>query len=260
MEVRGKRYLTWQEAAERNLTLPPRKVAGLCDNPTQLNFRISAGEEFEGLRDECGFLVAGLNRRQEFLLGCVDITADSSMPARRGGVGESSAQSLYRLRVRISNLTPLEPSAEADEALLRSLVSTHTLLGVSKGEFVSLLDPPAAFKDAAAACQNVGTFPVLAGEQSSRDTVLSSPIILYDYPQVAGESAAQFFDGTEIDEMLALRIMTLTDDEKREMVQVDQKARELLESFEAVPPERLLKLHGVLRGLPPNESGEGNQR
>jgi hypothetical protein len=260
VEVAGKRFSTWQEAAERSLTFSPRKVAELCDDPTQLNFLFSAGEEFEGLRDECGFLVAGLTRRQEFLSGCVDITA-TRVNADAGKAGlESSAQSLYRLRVRISNLTPLEPGAEADEVLLRSLVSTHTLLGVRKGEFISLLDPPAAFKDASAACQNVGTFPVLAGERGSRDMVLSSPIILYDYPRVAGESAAQFFDGTEIDEMLALRIMTLTDGEKREMVQVDEKGRELLERMEAVPPEHLLKLHGVLRGLPPNESGEGNGR
>ncbi len=44
-----------------------------------------------------------------------------------------------------------------------------------------------------------------------------SPIILYDYPQIAPESAGDFFDSTEMDEMLTLRIMTLTDDEKSDM-------------------------------------------
>jgi hydrogenase maturation protease len=89
------------------------------------------------------------------------------------------------------------------------------------------------------------------GAEGERDTMLSSPIILYDYPQIAPESAGQFFDGTEIDEMLALRILTLTDEEKREMSQVDEKARQLLERTEALPPEHLMKLHGALRGLRP---------
>ena len=85
------------------------------------------------------------------------------------------------------------------------------------GEFVSLLEPPPEFQEAAAACSNVGTWPVLAGEPGQRDTVLSSPIILYDYPQIAPESPGDLFDGTEIDEILSLRILTLTDEEKSAM-------------------------------------------
>jgi len=83
--------------------------------------------------------------------------------------------------------------------------------------------------------------------------VLSSPIILYDYPQIAPESAGDLFDGTEIDEILSLRIMTLTDDEKREMSQSDERARQMLERTESMPVEQLMKLHGVLRGLRPVE-------
>jgi len=95
------------------------------------------------------------------------------------------------------------------------------------------------------------------GEEDRRDTLLSSPIILYDYPRVAQESVAQFFDGTEIDEMLALRIMTLTDDEKRQMGQLDEKARQLLERTETLSAEHWTKLHGALRGL--RHIGEGRQ-
>ncbi len=79
--------------------------------------------------------------------------------------------------------------------------------------------------------------------------MLSSPIILYDYPQIAPESAGDFFDGTEIDEMLTLRIMTLTDDEKREMRGADERARLILERTEAMPVEHLMKLHGAVRGI-----------
>ena len=100
-------------------------------------------------------------------------------------------------------------------------------------------------------CKNVGTWPVLVGHEGQRDTMLSSPIILYDYPQIAPESAGDLFDGTEIDEILSLRIMTLTDDEKVEMSQSDERARQMLQRTETMPVEHLMKLHGVLRGLRP---------
>jgi hydrogenase maturation protease len=95
----------------------------------------------------------------------------------------------------------------------------------------------------------VGTWPVLVGEEGQRDTVLSSPIILYDYPQIAPESPGDLFDGAEIDEILSLRIMTLTEEEKREMRQSDERARQILERTENMPDEQWRKLHGVLRGL-----------
>jgi hypothetical protein len=138
-----------------------------------------------------------------------------------------------------------------DEALMRSLVSTHVILGAEKGEFVSLLEPPPELQDLAAQCENVGVWPVLVGEQGQRDTVLASPIILYDYPQIAPESPGDLFDGTEIDEILSLRIMTLTDEEKREMRESDERTRQILERTEAMPAEQFMKLHGGIRSLRP---------
>jgi len=93
----------------------------------------------------------------------------------------------------------------------------------------------------------MGTWPVLVGEPGQRDTMLSSPIILYDYPQIAPESPGALFDGTEIDEILSLRILTLTDQEKLEMANGDERARQILERTESMPPEQFLKMHGVLR-------------
>jgi hydrogenase maturation protease len=122
---------------------------------------------------------------------------------------------------------------------------------VQDGRFVSLLAPPEALSELAASCKNVGTWPVLVGEEGQCDTMLSSPIILYDYPQIAPESTGDLFDGTEIDEILSLRIMTLTDEEKREMSQSDERARQMLERTETMPVEQFMKLHGVLRGLRP---------
>jgi hydrogenase maturation protease len=83
--------------------------------------------------------------------------------------------------------------------------------------------------------------------------MLSSPIILYDYPQIAAESPGDLFDGTEIDEILTLRIMTLTDDEKQEIRTGDERARRILERTEMLPEEHFMKLHGALRGLRPAE-------
>jgi hypothetical protein len=158
---------------------------------------------------------------------------------------------LFKITARIMNLTPLADAASMsrDEALKRSLVSTHVILNVRGGEFISLLDPPESFREMAGSLRNIGTYPVLVGAEGERDTMLASPIILYDYPQIAPESAGDFFDGTEIDEMLALRILTLTDEEKREMRDGDERARRILERTEAMPVEQLMKLHGAVRDL-----------
>ena len=127
------------------------------------------------------------------------------------------------------------------------MLSTHTLLGVENGTFVSLLDPPEEYREAAAACRNIGTWPVLAGREGERSLMLSSPIILYDYPQIAPESAGDFFDGTEIDEMLTLRVLTLSDQEKQEVRA--GSGRSILERTEMLSPEAIARMHGRVRGF-----------
>jgi hypothetical protein len=79
--------------------------------------------------------------------------------------------------------------------------------------------------------------------------MLAAPIILYDYPQIAPESAGDLFDGTEIDEILQLRILTMTDAEKLEIRNGDDRTRQILERTEMLPPEHFQKLHGALRGM-----------
>jgi hypothetical protein len=139
-----------------------------------------------------------------------------------------------------------------DEILLRSLISVHSILHAGGGTFISSIDPPEQYRAASSDCRNIGAWPVLAGEEGQRETVLSAPIILYDYPQIAPESAGDLFDGTEIDEILALRILTMTDAEKLEVRNGDDRARRILERTEMLPPEHFQKLHGALRGLRPN--------
>jgi len=168
-------------------------------------------------------------------------------------------ENLQCLRVSIRNTVHLDHKADRDAALRDSMVSVHTILRVRDGSFVSLLDPSDKYKAAAAACRNVGTWPVLAGEEGSHDAMLSSPIILCDYPRIAPESPGNLFDGTEIDEILTLRIMTLSDSEKPEIRRGDERAREILERTENMPPEQFMKLHGALRGIAPPKLSKGDR-
>ncbi len=103
---------------------------------------------------------------------------------------------------------------------------------------------------------NVGNFPALVGEEGDRDMMLCSPIVLYDYPQIAPESAGDFYDATEMDEMLTLRVMTLTEEEKTEMRSSDDRVRDFLQRTEETAREQLMRTHGTIRGLRPRSPSQ----
>jgi hydrogenase maturation protease len=241
LELDGRVYRPWEEAVERELTYESLDPASLCAAPS-LEFSFFEGDSLEDLQDTQLRRQAVIMRQWQTLTGTVQIRT------------KTCRDDVVKLTVRIENRSHFD-SAAADDfsgreaALPFSLVSAHIILGVENGEFHSLLDPPAEMEDLAAQCENKGAWPVLAGEDAS--SMLASPIILYDYPAIAPESAGNLFDGTEIDEILSLRILTLTDQEKREMRESDDRARELLERTESMPDEQFIKLHGVLRGLGP---------
>jgi hypothetical protein len=231
-------YQPWQEAVEREIIASDGLPLRQCYTPISIPFDFAAHKKTEPVRDERD-VIGVIVREWEHLSGTVDISA------------EQLRDGIFTVRVSIRNSTHFTatPDGPREGAMLFSLVSAHAILGVENGEFVSLLEPAGEFETLAAACKNVGTWPVLVGEQNSRQAMLSSPIILYDYPQIAPESAGSLFDGTEIDEILSLRIMTLTDEEKREIRQSDDRAREILDRTENLPEEQFMKLHGALRGL-----------
>jgi hydrogenase maturation protease len=232
---------TWQEAVEREVVREDTPLTDLAARPRVEAFAFPPQRQRELLREPDGRLAGALVREQQGVEGSVELS------------GERIGDERFRVRVRILNRTPLDNPAgkSRDEALMHSLVSTHTILVVRAGEFISLLDPPEPWREAAAGCQNEGTWPVLVGEPGETDTLLSSPIILYDYPQVAPESPGDLFDATEIDEILTLRILTLTDAEKQVMAAVDERARALLQRTEALTGEQLLGMHGTMRELRP---------
>ena len=237
--VDGRTYQPWQEAEERSFSCETVDPAVLQSSHTR-RFEFPAGQTTEPIRDAQGTLAG------EMVLEWQSLSASLHLSAER------CRDDITRLRVRLENCSDGKQGKlnkmSRDAALLYSLVSAHTILGVENGEFLSLLESPAEFEDLAHSCENIGAWPVLAGDRDAT-TVLASPIILYDYPQIAPESAGNLFDATEIDEILSLRILTLTDQEKAEVRQSDDRARQLLERTENIPDEQFMKLHGVLRGL-----------
>lgn len=155
------------------------------------------------------------------------------------------APELFKLSITVENLTPVAVGQDLDQALVHSLLSALTLLHVQQGELLSMIDPPQSCRSLASDCKNVGTWPVLVGPRPG-EMMLSAPIILSDYPQVAPESPGDSFDGTEIDELLALRIQTLTDAEKQQMSAAGELAHAVLQRTESLTEDQLLKLHGRL--------------
>jgi hypothetical protein len=216
----------WQEAIEREVAIPDRTLEALGQRTFRLTFNFPPAHTEE--------------HRQAALQGTIEIFA------------VRLREDLFKIAITVRNNTPVDgASPNRDEALMRSLVSAHLVLGAERAAFVSLLDLPEDLRQFAGSCQNQGWWPVLVGDPGQCDTLLASPIILYDYPQIAPESVGDLFDGTEIDEILSLRILTLTDEEKREIRQSDERARQILERTESMPEEQFMKLHGAVRGLRP---------
>jgi hypothetical protein len=206
LTVDGELHLSWEEATEREVS-----VSGTGRVP----IAIEAGRAEERLSED-----ASVVRSWDALEGEVSVCAEPLRPGR------------VRVSVEIWNTTPHDGA----------FCSTHTILRVRDGAFVSALDA-----EAAEACRNEGTWPVLVGEPGDRRTMLSSAIILEEYPRVAPESPGDLFDGGEIDQLLTLNILGLTDGEKAEMRASDPRAREILERTESLTPEELMRLHGVMR-------------
>jgi hypothetical protein len=218
-------------------------------------------EGFARSREIDGITVSELRNGFEQVLDLSSLSADEipgapSAFTERPRIGrvalrvEQLREGLYRLHAILTNESPVpQTNISRREVQDAAFTSAHLLLALENGAFVSLLEPPAEFETEAKGCVQEGIFPVLAGEAGDRSRLLCSPIILYDYPQIAPESAGDFFDGTEMDEMLALRVLTLTEQEKAEMRRGDPHARAILERTESLPSEHLMKLHGAVRGL-----------
>jgi hypothetical protein len=211
----GQRFVSWDEAVERELA--PGAI------------EIAAGERLEEIDG------GAIERSWQALHGEISLAR------------ERVAEGLSRVTVLVANTTPWSGGAR-EEALRHTLCSTHVVMRASGGgEWVSSTDPPAQLREQADACENSGLWPVLVGEPDDRSTLLASPIILSDHPEIAPESPGDLFDSGEIDQMLVLNILAMTDEERSAMRASDPRAQEILERTEALTDEQITRLNGAVR-------------
>jgi hypothetical protein len=216
-------WLTWDEAIECEMSFGPLDFG---DQPWTIPVTAGAATDIE--------LVDGgrLVRERREVRGLLAVASEPDGDLRR-------------ISVRLSNVG--EPAGDKNDAIARSMIGTHLIAEVVGGRFVSLLEPPPAATDAVSRCSQHRCFPVLAGPPGADDMLLISPIILYDHPEVAEQSNTALYDCTEIDEILTLRVMTMTDEEKAQARATDPRAARIIDQCDAMSPEDMARLHGVLR-------------
>jgi hypothetical protein len=221
----GKAWLTWDEAIEAELTFGPLDL-GELGAPWTFAIVAAASEDIEDV--DGGRLV----RTRREIHGILTVSGELDGAVRR-------------LTAVLRNTT--EAGRTKDQAIAASMIGTHLIVEMSGGEFVSLLDPPYVAAAAVARCEQYRCFPVLAGPPGDHALLLISPIILYDHPEIAEQSDGALYDSTEIDEILTLRVMTMTDEEKAQARATDPLAARIIDRCDAMSPEAMQRLHGVLR-------------
>lgn len=216
-------WLTWDEAVECETSFGPLAFG---DQPWSLPVTVHAATDLETL--DGGRLV----RERHEIRGVLTVTSEPDGDLRR-------------VSVRVTNTGP--PASDKADAIARSMIGTHLIAEVVGGRFISLLEPPQTATAAVSRCAQRRCFPVLTGPPGTDDILLISPIILYDHPEVAEQSDTALYDCTEIDEILTLRVMTMTADEKAQARATDPRAARIIDECDAMSPEAMARLHGVLR-------------
>ena len=236
--VDGTELSAWDEVVEREVSYLAEGV--VPGGPEVLHtVQVPGGVERETVHDGIGTLAGEVVRVRRQLCATLGLSA-YAVPGQ---------PEVVRLRVRLENHTePATPPRSRDEALPAALVASHLILGVEGGVFISMVDAPDWAAKAVAGCVNQGLWPVLAGPPDRHDLILAAPIILYDHAQLAPESPADLYDATEIDEILLLRTLALTEAEKRQARATDPRAAAVLDRADALDAATLNRLHGTLRG------------
>jgi hypothetical protein len=243
LEVGSVAHLGWDEAVEHVIDLPPISLDSMGAEQTQ-TFDVAGGTEIEQIDDPSGETAGRFVRTRQPLQGKVVVSLSRPDPTA----------DFAKVTVEVANTTDSVRCDGRDDAVCHSLVGIHMMLAVSPGRFVSLLDPPVGADVAVADCRSDGCYPVLIGAEDS--VVLSSPIILYDHPEVAEQSPGDLYDSLEIDEILALRVMTLTEGEKAEARATDPRAASIIDRCDGMSPETLGSLHGQMRVVEPTHEDQ----
>ncbi|HEY9244105.1 MAG TPA: hypothetical protein VIP48_19120, partial [Streptosporangiaceae bacterium] len=237
LRVGDTEYTPWDEAAEHEheVTAP---LGDLLAGGAEVPFSVPGGLDEADLAGPDGQLAGRLVRRWQTLSGVIRLTAER-LPGPYGAL---------RVRLRLANRSEVAwPLTRRADGLPFALVAAHSLISVRGGRFLSMTDPPEWAAPAVRDCVNTGTWPVLGGPAGCTELILSSPVILYDHPEIAAESAGQLYDSTEIDEILTLRTLALSDDEKAEARATDPRAAALLDRVESMDAQTIARLHGTLR-------------
>jgi hypothetical protein len=169
------------------------------------------------------------------------------LTVRSEPLGDEAGRVLVRACVH--NTATVDPGLDRPGALTSSLISTHIVVQISAGRFISPLETER---------RSVNTWPVLA--TPADDTVLGAAIVLPDHPQIAAESRGNLFDNTEIEEALVLHVHALSDAEREATASADPSVREMLERALATTPEEIVSLHGAMKPVRSADDNPGEAR
>jgi len=232
----------WDEAVAREITVASSGSPLLGDGSVT-RFTVPGGEETETMSG------ARVIRRRAPLTGSVSVRT-TPVPGPW-----QAARLIVGVRNESASATGSGSTASSrDEALPAALVAAHLIITVSGGAFLSMTDPPEWASPHVGACENAGCWPVLADADGGRQVMLATPIILPDYPEVAPESPGELYDGTEIDEILTLRTLALSDEEKAAARATDPRAAALIDRIDTMDAPALGELHGTIRAMRPARS------
>ena len=236
------------------IVYPPAYAAGLSTTFDHLELRCALDAPPDAvLAAEIRFLVAGGERHQAAarrlelsgaMVGALAVDPaekEARIEPERGApltiamrlAATALDDGTYAVSLRVENRTVVSSGLDRAGALTRSLISTHPIMHVVGGRFISPLERR---------LDSVNTFPVLA--TPADDAVLGAAIVLPDHPQIAPESRGSLFDGTEIEEALLLHVQVLSDEERAEIEQQDPAVREMIARAAAATPADIISLHG----------------
>jgi len=238
-------YLSWDEAVAEEI---PVEIDLPLASDTIVQFSLPEARTVEPIHDASGTLRGRIVRHRDEVYGNVTIASEP-------------ADGLRRIRVTVENDSSFA-GRDRSSMLRKALVSTHVLIGVESGAFMSLIDPPDEASASLLPCENEHLWPVLLqhteADAHSSPLVLCSPIILYDFPEVAAQSRGDMFDATEIDELLNLSVLSLSDREKREARATDPAARAIVDRAEQLAAGGLMSLHGTIRSFDDEQPSPGS--
>jgi hypothetical protein len=234
--VGGTRWIPFHEAVSREIHVGDVPL----DATSVHEVAVPGGEDVEVLYDG-GTGVGRLVRTRWPVTGTVTVTP---RPGQEPG--------LVVAALRVDNSTGWttgdRPGWTARDVAARySFVGTHLLVTAQAARFVSLLDPPGHAAADAVSCTRHRCWPVMVADDAGTDAVLVSPIVIGDNPSIAPESSGDLFDSTEIDEILTLRVMTMTDQEKAEARGTDPRAAAIVDRCDTMTDDALALLHGARR-------------